>query len=44
MIVPAGGISLDGTCWVHCRADFVLPVPVFSRLFRRLFLMRLAAA
>jgi Putative transposase/Transposase zinc-binding domain len=44
MIVPAGGISLDGTRWVHCRANFLLPVRVLSRLFRRLFLMRLADA
>ena len=44
MIVPAGGISLDGTRWVHCRANFLLPVRVLSRLFRRLFLTRLADA
>jgi hypothetical protein len=44
MIVPAGGISLDGTRWVHCRAKFLLPVCVLSRLFRRLFLTRLADA
>jgi hypothetical protein len=44
MIVPAGGISLDGARWVHCRANFLLPVPVLSRLFRRLFLTRLADA
>ena len=44
MIVPAAGISLDGTHWVHCRANFLLPVRVLSRLFRRLFLTRLADA
>ena len=44
MIVPAGGISLDGTRWVHCRANFLLPVCVLSCLFRRLFLTRLADA
>jgi len=44
MIVPAGGISLDGTHWVHCRPNFLLPVRVLSRLFRRLFLTRLADA
>jgi len=44
MIVPAGGISLDGTRWVHCRANFLLPVCVLSRLFRRLCLTRLADA
>jgi len=44
MIVPAGGISLDGTRWVHCRANFLMPVPALSCLFRRLFLTRLADA
>ena len=28
MIVPGGGISLDGTRWVPCRPDFILPVEV----------------
>jgi hypothetical protein len=37
MIVPGGGISLDGTRWVHCKPGFLLPVRVLSRLFRRLF-------
>jgi hypothetical protein len=44
MIVPGGGISLDGTRWVPCRAGFFLPVRVLSRLFRRLFLDKLVAA
>jgi Putative transposase/Transposase zinc-binding domain len=44
MIVPGGGISLDGTRWVSCRPGFFLPVRVLSRLFRRLFLERLLAA
>ena len=44
MIVPGGGISLDGTCWVHCNPGFLLPVRVLSRLFRRLFLAALADA
>jgi len=44
MIVPGGGISLDGAHWVSCRPDFFLPVRVLSRLFRRLFLDKLAAA
>jgi hypothetical protein len=44
MIVPGGGISLDGSHWVHCRPGFFLPVRVLSRLFRRLFLARLADA
>jgi hypothetical protein len=44
MIVPGGGISLDGEHWVACRPGFFLPVRVLSRLFRRLFLERLIAA
>jgi len=44
MIVPGGGISLDGTHWVRCRPGFLLPVRVLSRLFRRLFLAGLADA
>src|SRR3982075_3716734 len=44
MIVPGGGISLDGTRWVPCRPDFILPVKVLSRLFRGLFLAELVAA
>ena len=44
MIVPGGGISLDRTHWIHCRPRFLLPVPVLSRLFRRLFLAGLADA
>jgi len=44
MIVPGGGISLDGSRWVSCRPGFFLPVRVLSRLFRRLFLKALTAA
>jgi hypothetical protein len=44
MIVPGGGISLDGKRWVACRPGFFLPVHVLSRLFRRLFLEKLVAA
>ena len=44
MIVPGGGISLDGKHWVRCRPGFLLPVRVLSRLFRRLFLAGLADA
>ena len=43
-IVPAGGISLDGSRWIACRPGFFLPVRVLSRLFRRLFLDGLAEA
>jgi len=31
MIVPGGGISLDGERWVSCRPGFFLPVRVLSR-------------
>jgi Putative transposase/Transposase zinc-binding domain len=44
MIVPGGGISLDGERWVACRPDFLLYVGVLSRLFRRLVLQKLTAA
>ena len=44
MIVPGGGISCDGSKWVSCRPRYLLPVPVLSALFRRLFLEKLVAA
>src|SRR5438552_523644 len=44
MIVPGGGISLDGGRWTSCRPGFFLPARVLSRLFRRLFLETLVAA
>jgi hypothetical protein len=44
MIAPGGGISIDGSRWVSCRPRFFLPVPVFSKLFRRLMLQKLLAA
>jgi hypothetical protein len=44
IIVPGGGISLDGGRWISCRPGFFLPVRVLSRLFRRLFLETLVAA
>jgi len=43
MIVPGGGLSLDGKNWVSCRPGFFLPAKVLSRLFRRLFLQKLVA-
>jgi hypothetical protein len=43
-IVPGGGLSLDDQRWISCRPGFFLPVRVLSRLFRRLFLEKLAAA
>ncbi|CTQ58473.1 IS91 family transposase [Roseibium album] len=41
MIVPGGGISLDGTRWISSHPAFLLPVRVLGKLFRRLFLTRL---
>jgi hypothetical protein len=43
-IVPGGGLSPDRTRWIACPAGFFLSVKVLGRLFRRLFLERLAAA
>jgi hypothetical protein len=33
-VVPAGGLSPEGTRWVHARPSFFLPVKVLSRVFR----------
>src|SRR5215468_9098102 len=44
MIVPGGGFSPDGNSWISCRPNFLLAVPVLSRLFRRLFLQKLVVA
>ena len=44
IIVPGGGLSLDGQQWISCRPGFFLPIGVLSRLFRRLFLEKLTAA
>jgi hypothetical protein len=44
MIVPGGGIALDGARWVACRPRFVLPWRVLAKLFRRLLLEKLLAA
>ncbi len=41
MIVPGGGISLDGERWITSRPAFLLPVRVLSKLFRRIFLTQL---
>jgi hypothetical protein len=43
-IVPGGGLSPAGDSWISCRPGFFLPVRVLSRLFRRLFLQKLATA
>jgi Putative transposase/Transposase zinc-binding domain len=44
MIVPGGGLAPDGKRWIAARPNFLLPVLVLSRLFRRLMLEKLAAA
>ncbi len=43
MIVPGGGLSLDGARWIASRPGFLLPVRVLAKLFRRLFLAGLIA-
>jgi hypothetical protein len=43
MIVPGGGLAPDGARWISSRANFLLPVRVLAKLFRRLFLARLIA-
>src|SRR5260370_11869870 len=44
MIVPGGGLSMDGGRWISCKPNFLLPVRVLSKLFRRLMLEELLAA
>jgi hypothetical protein len=44
IIVPGGGISLDGERWISCRPRFFLHVRVLSLLFQRLFLEQLAVS
>jgi hypothetical protein len=43
MIVPGGGLSMDGGRWISCKPNFLLPVRVLSKLFRRLMLEKLLA-
>jgi Putative transposase len=44
MVVPGGGISLDGSRWISSAEDYLLPVPVLSRMFRGKMLALLKAA
>ena len=44
MIVPGGGISLDRSRWITKRPNFLLPVRVLAKLFRRLMIQKLIAA
>jgi hypothetical protein len=43
-VIPVGGLSLDGTQWVHPRYRFFLPVKVLSRVFRGKFVAGLKLA
>ena len=38
VVVPGGGVSLDGTGWVSCDEEFFLPVEVIASLFQGKFL------
>jgi hypothetical protein len=44
MIVPGGGTSADGSRWIASSEDYLLPVPVLSRLFRGKMLAMLKMA
>jgi hypothetical protein len=44
MIVQGGGISADGSRWISSSEDYLLPVPVLSRLFRGKMLAMLKTA
>jgi Putative transposase/Transposase zinc-binding domain len=43
-VIPVGGLSPDGTQWVHPRYPFFLPVKVLSRVFRGKFVAGLKRA
>ena len=43
-VIPVGGLSSDGTHWVHPRYRFFLPVKVLSRVFRGKFIAGLKRA
>ena len=40
MIVPGGGISLDGQRWISSRPACLMPVRVLAALFRHLLVTR----
>jgi Putative transposase/Transposase zinc-binding domain len=42
-LVPGGALAADGR-WIACRPNFLLPIHVLSRLFRRRFIERLEEA
>jgi Putative transposase/Transposase zinc-binding domain len=43
-VVPAGGLSPDGTRWIHARPRFFLPIAVLRKLFRGKLVAGLRAA
>jgi hypothetical protein len=43
-VLPAGGLSLDHTHWVHSQNRFFLPLKVLSRVFRGKFVAGLKQA
>jgi hypothetical protein len=36
-VIPAGGLSPDGSRWIHSRPGFFLPIRVLSKVFRGKF-------
>jgi hypothetical protein len=42
-LVPGGALASDGR-WIACRPNFLLPIHVLSRLFRRRFIQQLEEA
>src|SRR5215469_7934773 len=44
IIIPAGGLSLDHTRWVHSRDNYFLPKPVLRKVFRGKFVPELNRA
>jgi len=43
-VIPAGGLSLDRTCWIRSRPRFFLPIQVLRRVFRGKFVAGLKLA
>jgi len=44
MIIPGGGIAVDGSRWISSRPDFLVHVKLLARLFRGKFLAMLIDA
>jgi hypothetical protein len=43
-VVPMGGLSADGTRWIHARPRFFLPIPVLRQIYRGKFVAGLRDA